>query len=157
MTHHLTPEFFIPLFVAAWLAIGGLLSHLSGWRSLAQRFSRGSLADGERFRFASGSLGKIAWFPVRYANCLFVTVASSGFEVSIFLPFRFLCPPLFIPWSQVASIEEQQKFLHTRTAVCVQGSAIQLTLFGAAGRRVLASYRAALGLHADHPCPNRHT
>ena len=148
MSHQIQPELFIPLFLAAWLAIGGLLAHMSGWRSLAQRFSHVSLADGERFRFASGSLGSSAWFPVRYANCLFVTVASSGLALSVFLPFRFLCPPLFIPWSQVASVEEQQKFLRTGTAVRFRGSSIQLTLFGAVGRRVLASYRASLVQHA---------
>ena len=148
MSNQLQPEWFVLLFIAAWMGMGGLLAHLSGWRSLATRFPSDVSAVGEKFRFASGSLGTSEWFPVRYANCLFVTVTSSGLAMSIFLPFRFLCPRLFIPWSQVASVEEQQRFLRNRTVLRFKGSSVQLTLFGAVGCCALAKYRAWSGHHA---------
>jgi hypothetical protein len=66
------PEWFVALFVLWWLFLTGLLAYLGGWTKLAGRFRAdgpGVPVDGERFRFASGSLGRRA-FPVSYGNCL---------------------------------------------------------------------------------------
>src|SRR5580704_5661625 len=89
-------EWFFPLFVLWWLFLTGLLAYFGGWTSLAGRLRADGPdvpVDGKRFRFASGSLGR-RFFPVSYGNCLFVVVAPQGLRLSIFLPFRFLSPPL---------------------------------------------------------------
>ena len=109
----LQPQWFIPFFLCLWLAISTALALAGGWFSLAREFRSDETIEGERFRFASGSLGR--WpFPVTaYRGCLFLTVNDSGFRLSIFFVFRFLSPPLFIPWSAVKTVESG-RFLFIR-------------------------------------------
>jgi hypothetical protein len=101
----LQPQWFIPFFLCLWLALSAALALAGGWFSLSREFRSEETIEGERFRFASGSLGQ--WpFPVTaYGSCLFLTVNRSGFRLSILFVFRFLSPPLFVPWSAVKSVE----------------------------------------------------
>jgi hypothetical protein len=101
------PQWFLPLFALMWFGIGGLLSVLSGWWSLASRFPAADSIKGENYRFVSGSMG-LGFFPVNYGSCLFVTINEKGFRVAILFLFRFLSPPLFIPWAQVESVAEKR-------------------------------------------------
>jgi hypothetical protein len=105
----LHPEWFFPLFILMWLGITGLLSYIGGWASLASSFPAHDEVRGESFRFRSGSLGR-RYFPVRYGNCLFITVNQEGFGISILFPFRFLSPPIFVPWAEVVAVEEKRYF-----------------------------------------------
>jgi len=109
----LQPQWFIPFFLCLWLVVSAVLALGGGWFSLSREFRSDESIEGRRFRFASGSLG--AWpFPVTaYGNFLFVTVNDSGFRLSILFPFRFLSPPLFIPWSAVKAVETG-RFLFVR-------------------------------------------
>jgi hypothetical protein len=113
-----------------------LLSMLGGWTSLAGEFRATQRADGERFRFVSGSMGTRV-FPVSYGGCLFVTVNETGFGLSILFPFRFLSPPLFIPWSQVASAETKRFFLVNRAIVRLHGRWPAISVRGAAGKCIV--------------------
>jgi hypothetical protein len=134
-------QWFIPLvFVAGWSIVCGLLSYLSGWRSLSQRFSETIQIEGDRFRFASAGMGVIAWFPVNYSNCLFLTVGRAGISISLLFIFRILSPTLYIPWSQVQSVEEKRGLLGRRIIVYLRDSAIKITWFGRAGKRVLEAF-----------------
>jgi hypothetical protein len=124
-----------------WLGVGGLLSLLGGWFGLAADFRAEQPALGERFRFVSGSMGS-RLFPVRYSNCLFVTVNDSGFRLSILFPFRFLTPPLFVPWSAIASIEQKKFLLVFRyTAIRVRDRWPTISVRGDAGQRIADVYR----------------
>ncbi len=93
-----------------------LLSQLSGWAGLARRFRASAPPIGERFRFASGSMG-MRYFPVNYANCLFVDVGNDGVRLSMFLLFRFQCPPLFIPWTRFATVTTGKSMFTSRTVL----------------------------------------
>jgi hypothetical protein len=142
----LQPQLFFPLFVFGWLTVTGLLAHLSGWRSLAQRFPARAV-EGERFRFASANLGKQTWLPVSYSNCLFFTVARSGLSISVFFPFRFLSPEMHIPWSQVDSVEEKSWLLGRRTEVRIHGSSVKLSLLGRVAKSVSGAYASSASHH----------
>jgi hypothetical protein len=100
---YLEPLWFLPTFAVFWLLITGMLAHLGGWASLARGYATQQSASGDRFRFASGSMGTRI-FPVSYGNCLFVTVDAQGIYLSILFPFRFMAPPTFFESSPRASL-----------------------------------------------------
>src|SRR5215467_6210410 len=106
-----TPDaaWFVPAFAVFWLVLTGALSFLSGWRELAKRFRSNETIEGERFRFRSAAVGWPA-FPVSYGGILFATVGPRGFTLSILFPYRFLHPPLVIPWSQVERCEPTRRW-----------------------------------------------
>lgn len=139
----LQSDWFLPVFFALLLGIGALLTVASGWRTLSRRFPAVTQVEGERFHFASAKMGRVSWFPVNYGGCLIVTVAPTGLGVSIYLPFRLLCPEFFVPWSQVASVEERASALSRRTVVRIRGSTVWLALRGTVGLRVAAMFARA--------------
>lgn len=140
----LQPQWFLPLFVVMWLLMTGLLAHLGGWASLASMFRAQDRISGERFRFASGTLGR-RFLPVSYGNCLFVTINSQGLYLSILFPFRFQSPPLFVPWSRVQSIQEKRILSFRYWLIEVRDHWSRITLRGAPGRRAKEAYEAARG------------
>jgi hypothetical protein len=99
------------LFVVFWLGVCAMLSRIGGWSSLVAPFRAKYPPRGERFRFVSGSLGSER-FPVSYKSSLFVVVSRHGLHLSVYFPFRFQSPALFIPWGEVDSVAEKP-FLRT--------------------------------------------
>lgn len=136
----LQSEWFLPLFFAVLLGIGALMTVASRWRTLSRRFPSVEQVEGERFHFASAKMSRVPWFPVNYGGCLIVTVTPSGLAVSIYLPFRFLCPEFFVPWAQVESVEERASALSRRTVVRIRGSSVRLALRGTVGQSVSAMF-----------------
>lgn len=135
----LEPQWFFPLFALMWLGIGGLLSLLSGWWSLASRFPAADSIQGENFRIVSGSIG-LSFFPVNYGNCLFVTTNEKGFRLAILFLFRFLSPPLFIPWTQVGSVAEKRFLFMRYAAIRIRENWPMLSFYGKAGKHILGAY-----------------
>ena len=136
------PKLVLPALVVVMAVIAALLAYLSGWRELARRFPAAAQTDGERFYFASAKMGRVPWFLVNYGVCLIITVGRSGIYVSIFMPFRLLCPDFFVPWSAVEAVEEQATALSRRTVVRMRGSPVTLALRGSVGHCVAATYAA---------------
>ncbi len=132
-------EWFLSLFVLMWFVMSGLLSLISGWWGLASRFRSEKLAHGDSFRFVSGSIGS-ALFPVSYGSCLFVTINEEGFRVAILFLFRFLSPPLLIPWSKVESVIEKRFFFMRYAAIRIRENWPVLSFCGKAGKRILETY-----------------
>ena len=130
-----------------WLGICALLSVLSGWGGLASRFPASDSIQGDHFRFVSGSMG-IPFFPVNYGNCLFVTVSEQGFRVAILFLFRFLTPPMFIPWVQVESAVKKRFLFVPYAAISIRGNWATLSFYGKAGKRILDAY-AKVSRHKD--------
>ncbi len=151
VTHpFLQSQWFFPYFVAMWFGVTGLLAYASGWARLANQFPAQMPVQGDRFRFASGSMG-LRFVPVSYDNCLFVTVSPSGLRISIFFPFRFLSAPMFVPWSAMESVTQGRFLLLMHTTVLViKEQWPRITFRGGAGN---AAYRAFLasrsGAHPD--------
>jgi hypothetical protein len=132
-------EWFLPVFVLFWLAACAALSLLGGWRELAYRFKCNEPLDGDHYRFRSGAMG---WkvFPVNYGNCLFVTVSSNAFSLSILYPFRFLHPRLVIPWQEVEHCEPLKYWFMRHVAVYVAGFDRRILLAGNLGDRILEEW-----------------
>jgi hypothetical protein len=132
---HFAGVWFLPLFVLMWLVITGGLARLGGWSSLATQFRASRPASGEWFRFVSGSMGKSA-FPVSYGGCLFVCVSEAGIALSILFLFRLLSPPLFIPWSQVASVEKKRLLFVRYVVIRLRNQWPVISIRGPAGQRI---------------------
>jgi hypothetical protein len=129
----------LPLIVAAWFGMTGLLAHASGWARLARSFRATLPASGERFRFASGSMGGRI-LPVNYGGCLFIAVSEAGIHLSLLYPFRFQSPALFLPWSQVESVAEKTFIFSTYTAIRVRGHWPTISVRGRAGQFIRGVY-----------------
>lgn len=144
---YLEPQWLIPLFVVMWFFIGAVLSRISGWASLATHFRATQAESGERFRFASGSMG-VRFFPVSYGGCLFLSVNNDGLHLSIMFPFRFQCPPLFIPWSQLESVEEKRFLFFRYTVIHLRNQWPIISVRGRAGEFIKKAYTSASSKNA---------
>lgn len=138
------PEWLVLGFVGLWLAMSAFLSLLSGWHALARSFRSEGPAEGERFERCPGALG-FGQLPVSYGRMLSVTVSAEGFSLSVLFLFRFMHPPLFIPWSAIERCENVRRWFSERVAVQLPGFSPQLLFGGEAGRRILEEWKRASG------------
>jgi hypothetical protein len=82
-----------------------MVSHLSGWASLAERYRCLETFAGSRWNF---QYGQFRWF-ASYRNCLTIGADPHGLFLWIFPLFRVAHPPLFIPWREI-SISHKRTF-----------------------------------------------
>ena len=133
------PQWFMPLFVALWLAVYAVLARAGGWRSLGRQFAASAAPQGQSFRFTSGSFGSVHW-PVRYRNCLHVVVSEAGLYVAVMFPFSFQSPALLLPWSAVDSVSEKQSFTDRRVTFRWRNCWSVIVLSGTVGQLAKAAY-----------------
>ena len=73
--------YFLPVFpvffVAVWILASLVISFVSGWHTLAKRFS------------------------VHYSSVIRMVAATNALYISVSLPFRFAHPQLCIPWEEI--------------------------------------------------------
>ncbi|MDF1814542.1 MAG: hypothetical protein P1V20_20215 [Verrucomicrobiales bacterium] len=93
------------LFAGIWCFVCLLLSGISGWKGLADRYGVAEPVEGEVRRFQSGMIGVVS-----YRNTLNVTVSEKGLGLAVLPIFRPGHAPLFIPWEEVASSEVKKIF-----------------------------------------------
>jgi hypothetical protein len=136
------PQWFLPSFALLWLGMSGLLAFSSGWVSLAKRYATTGSTTGTSSWFASGAIGR-RFLPVSYGSCLFVTTNSDGLHLSIFFIFRFLCPPLFIPWSEFESVEKGRHWFFPCYVLTIRKHWVRILLYAWTGRRAKESYESA--------------
>lgn len=113
-----------------------------GWRGLAGSFHVDDLPRGERFRFASGSLGS-GPMPVRYNKVLNVVVNPSGFGISM-VSVLGNPPSVFIPWVEVESVAESRTMFVDTAVIRLHGQRPTISLHGAAGASVVHGYARSL-------------
>jgi hypothetical protein len=134
------PSLFFVQFGLLWLAITTGLSIFSGWRILCSRFPDERVQGGEKFRFASLSMGT-SFFPVNYSNCVAIEAGTNGFRISLWLLFRLFHPPMFIPWSQVSSIESKSWLFFFRfSRVQLRNSSVKIDVMGRPGVKLKELY-----------------
>ena len=90
------PVWFPIAFLGIWLSVTGLLAAMSGWVSIARVYRATTRPKGVRFSRQVTSVGIV---PENGATDL--TVAAEGLYLSAFPLFRFMRPPLFVPWRDV--------------------------------------------------------
>ena len=124
-----------------WLGIVALKSVGGGWHRLASRFRSPADVNGDKFRFASMYI-RTGALPVSYINCLFVTVNPTGIRLSILFLYRFLHPPLFVPWSAVERVMPEELGSLTHIAVHLRGLDTSLLFTEPVGTKLVAAFNA---------------
>lgn len=94
---YLLPVLFPIYFMTLWLCIGALISFMGGWYSLAQRYRMREPFTGEKWRMQSGQM---RWL-TNYNSVLTLGANQEGLYLACMFLFRFMQPPLLIPWSEI--------------------------------------------------------
>jgi len=118
-----------------WFGLRSLIAGASGWRGLTESFHVDDLPQGERFRFASGSIGH-GPMPVRYNKVLDVVVSPSGFGIAM-VSVLGRAPAIFIPWAEVQSVATPRTMFVDTAVIRLCGQRPTISLHGAAGASVV--------------------
>jgi len=92
------PVLFPIFFVGLWLFVCAIIGTISGWSTLADRFRFTGDFAGQRWWMQSGMMR----FLCNYNNCLILGCDDTGLYLGILFLFRFMHPPLLIPWDQIS-------------------------------------------------------
>lgn len=84
-------------FLAVWFMVGAVLSFIGGWFSLAKVYRTQVAFNGAKWRMCSGQM---RWL-VNYNNVLTIGVSQQGLYFASMFLFRFMHPPLLVPWSEI--------------------------------------------------------
>jgi hypothetical protein len=90
------PLWFPLFFIGMWLFVSAFFALISGWVFLARRFRAGSRPEGQKVTGQVKQMGVVPESRVTH-----MIVSDSGLYLYASLPFRFMHPALFIPWSEV--------------------------------------------------------
>ena len=125
------PVWFPFFFVGLWLFVGGLLSFLSGWPSLARQFRATSRPSGVRLTRQVAKIGLVS-----ESGVTGMVVSEVGLYLWAIWLFRFLRPPLLIPWSAFRELKEQRGLFGWRHAELVMSEEVVFYLSRRAGEAV---------------------
>jgi hypothetical protein len=84
-------------FLCLWLLVGATISVIGGWFSLAKVYCRRVRFNETKWRMQSGQLRSLA----NYNNVLTLGVSPQGLYLASMFLFRFMHPPLLVPWSEI--------------------------------------------------------
>jgi hypothetical protein len=84
-------------FLCLWLLVGATISVIGGWFSLAKVYRTQVAFDGTKWRMQSAQMRWLA----NYNNVLTIGVSPQGLYLASMFLFRFMHPPLLVPWSEI--------------------------------------------------------
>ncbi len=129
-----TPLLFGALFVAMWIFVSWLLSHLNGWVALAKIYRAPAKPAGAPVRLGVGRIGP--GLLGQFRNVLTMWVSAEGLQLHMLFLFAINSRDLFFPWADVSVSRGRHFFadyveLHFR-----QAPEIPLRIYGKAGERL---------------------
>jgi hypothetical protein len=84
-------------FLCLWLLVGTIISFVGGWFSLSRTYRTKVPFNGAKWR---GQSGQMRWL-TNYNRVLTLGTSQDGLYVACMFFFRFMHPPLLIPWSEI--------------------------------------------------------
>jgi hypothetical protein len=84
-------------FVTLWLLVGATISYVGGWFSLSRLYRTRVPFDGAKW---GGQSGQMRWL-ANYNHVLTLGANQEGLYLASMFLFRFMHPPLLIPWSEI--------------------------------------------------------
>jgi len=84
-------------FLCLWFLVGAIISFIGGWSSLANVYRTRVPFIGAKWRMQSGQMRWLA----TYNNVLTIGVSAQGVYLASMFLFRFMHPPLLVPWSEI--------------------------------------------------------
>jgi hypothetical protein len=121
------PVWFPLFFVGLWLLVSAILSVMSGWTDLAKRFRSSRRPEG---RSLSWQVVSVGFVPENGVTAL--VVSPEGLYLSSFPIFRFMRPPLLVPWNEVRLVSSRSFFGRIERFTLELASATSLTIKRAA-------------------------
>lgn len=103
------PFLFPVAFIGLWLLVTRLLSAMSGWDTLQDRYPDRADPPLLALRFQSGTMGR----GVNYGNCLTLTATRIGLRVATWRIFGLFSSPFLVPWSEIRAEPGRMLFMHT--------------------------------------------
>ena len=85
-------------FVCLWFLVTATISFVGGWLSLANPYRTRVPFNGAKWRMQSGQMRWLA----NYKNVLTLGVSPQGLYLASMFLFRFMHPPLLVPWSEIS-------------------------------------------------------
>jgi hypothetical protein len=122
-----------------------LLSWVSGWHKLAQRYRFEREFVGERWRFQSAGM---RW-NTAYRGILTVGANAEGLYLAVAFLFRPGHPPLLIPWREITARERRRWMIAGTQFELGQETKVPLWLYANLGTKVLAQRPGNLGIAQD--------
>src|ERR1700733_12414580 len=84
-------------FLCLWLLVGAIISFVGGWFSMAKVYRTQVPFNGAKWR---GQSGQMRWLAKHNNNVLTLGVSQQGLYLASMFLFRFMHPPLLVPWSE---------------------------------------------------------
>ena len=84
-------------FLCLWFLVTATISFVGGWLSLANAYRTRVPFNGTKWRMQSGQMRWLA----NYKNVLTLGVSPQGLYLASMFLFRFMHPPLLVPWSEI--------------------------------------------------------
>ncbi len=133
------PLWFPFVVFAAVLCISGILATRSGWRRIAARFPYQGGTNHRKYYPVRMSLG-IGTVPVAYGACVIVRLHPHGLGLSVIFPIRFMHPPLFIPWAEMAGCAREYTARYDVTRITIRNEDSVLSFYGRVGEDIYSAY-----------------
>src|SRR5437016_3950071 len=115
--------FFSICFVSLWLLVVAIVSLVGGWFQLSRKFSLIGPFDGVSEGLQSGQMRWLA----KYRNSLRLGANEDGLYLAVFFFFRFMHPPLFVPWSEI-KVRRQKRWLFGEYVTLTMGNELRIPL-----------------------------
>ena len=122
-------------FLCLWFLVAATISFVGGWFSLAKVYRTRVLFAGAKWRMQSA---KMRWL-VNYNNALTIGVSPQGLYLASMFLFRFMHPPLLVPWSEIKVRRSKDWFFEYVTFTLGHELAIPLRLRGTLAANLQAS------------------
>ena len=84
-------------FITLWFLVGTTNSFVGGWFSLSRTYRTVVPFNGAKWNMQSGRMRWLA----NYNNVLTLGASQEGLYLACMFLFRFMHPPLLIPWSEI--------------------------------------------------------
>ena len=110
-------------FVCMWCLVVAIVSFVGGWFQLSRTFSLNRPFDGVSDGLQSGQM---RWF-AKYRSCLRLGANAEGLYLAVFFLFRFMHPPLFVPWTEI-KVHRQKGWLFGECVTFTMGNDLRIPL-----------------------------
>jgi hypothetical protein len=125
---------FVAIVPLMCLGVSAGLALTGGWHQLASHYAVADRGGGLVASVASVSLYR-GLLPMRYRGCITVQLWADGFGLSVLLPFRFMHPPLLIPWPAIGDCRQGGLIWKTVDVVLDQPN-VRIRLYGRVGAAI---------------------
>lgn len=117
---------FIPAFAGMWSGVCYLLSKMSGWQALAEKYAARGLYSGETSLWQSGRMGFCS-----FRSCLTLGINHQGLYLALLPLFAMGASPILVPWQAVSAVTRKKIFFMTYTEITIEfPPVVTLQLYG---------------------------